>query len=156
MKKMIKVPFRGPIYPKGSIMGPITTPYLEDHSTIAAMLIQHLPVIEVLPTGGEVPLSLHNYDKDNTPVDLELSEEELSLLDETTITPPKINPSGTTGTEGGQTSPEAGDPNGKETLTPVNTGAQNQSNQQKNNQNQQQQQNRNQGQRSDDQNFKRK
>ena len=65
-KKRIIIPQNGPIYGKGGVMGPITTPYMEDINTIAIILIRGSRVVEVLDSGEHVELDLNNYDRDNT------------------------------------------------------------------------------------------
>lgn len=60
-KKRIRIPYNGPILPKGGIYGPIQVPYLEDVSLIGTMLLNHIPIIEVLDNGQEETLTLQNY-----------------------------------------------------------------------------------------------
>lgn len=66
MKKKIKVLYRGPIYEKGGIYGPITTPYLEDVKTISRFLLSGKKVSEVLDDGTEISLDLTNFNTDNS------------------------------------------------------------------------------------------
>lgn len=66
MKKKIKILYRGPIYEKGSIYGPITTPYLEDVRTISRLLLSGKKVVEVLDGGIELELDLNNFNIDNS------------------------------------------------------------------------------------------
>jgi hypothetical protein len=66
-RKMVVIPHAGPIYPKGGIFGPITTPYAEEISTIGVLLMQGYKVAEVL-SEGLLELDLSNFDKDNSAV----------------------------------------------------------------------------------------
>lgn len=65
--KQIVIPFRGPIYPKAAVQGPITTPYVEKVDVIASLLFGNYPVTEVLADGTKVKLNFTNFNKDNTP-----------------------------------------------------------------------------------------
>lgn len=64
--KMIKVLSNGPIRAKGGIYGPINSVYREKVSTIFLMICDKVQVVEVL-NGVEIPLTVSNYDIDNTP-----------------------------------------------------------------------------------------
>lgn len=55
-----------PLNCKGGIMGPILTPFLEDIETIRHLVATRFLVKEVLEDGTKVPLTLYNYDKDNS------------------------------------------------------------------------------------------
>lgn len=66
MKKRIIIPQSGPIFPKGGVYGPIETPYMEDVHTISVLLLNNYKVVEVLEDGTKVPLTLQNFDKDNS------------------------------------------------------------------------------------------
>ncbi|NNV04723.1 hypothetical protein, partial [Brevibacillus sp. MCWH] len=66
MKKRIIIPQSGPIFPKGGVYGPIETPYMEDVRTISVLLLNNYKVVEVLEDGTKVPLTLQNFDKDNS------------------------------------------------------------------------------------------
>ena len=65
--KMITLPDRGPIYPKGGIMGPIVHPFKEHVKTIGLLLMRSYRVNEVLEDGSVIKLDLTNFDKDNNP-----------------------------------------------------------------------------------------
>jgi hypothetical protein len=66
--KYIKIPYNGPIYAKGGIYGPITTPYVEEVSTIFRMISDKVKVVEVLSDGKEIELNATNFNKNNEPV----------------------------------------------------------------------------------------
>lgn len=55
-----------PLNCKGGIMGPILTPFFEDIETIRHLVATRYLVKEVLDDGTKVPLTLYNYDKDNS------------------------------------------------------------------------------------------
>jgi hypothetical protein len=84
-RKMITIPHNGPIYPKGGIMGPITTPFSEEIKTVGLLLMRGFPVSEALENGELLPLSVSNFDKDNNvvvPVEVkETKEEEAARLE---------------------------------------------------------------------------
>ena len=67
--KTITIPHTGPIYAKGGVYGPITTPYREDVQTIGAMLLGRIKVNEVLEDGTEVELTLAGLTKKVTDVE---------------------------------------------------------------------------------------
>lgn len=92
MKKMITIPHPGPIYGKGGIYGPITTPFLEDVSTIVTILMKGAPVIEHLPDGSTVQLDLTNVRVDHTKkVEKPRVPETKQEKQETPVQPPKQN-----------------------------------------------------------------
>lgn len=64
-RKNIIIPYRGPIFAKGGVFGPINNPYSEDTTTIFRMLAGNVKVIEVLKDGTQLELNLSNFDKDN-------------------------------------------------------------------------------------------
>ena len=55
-----------PLNCKGGIMGPILTPFFEDIETIRHLVATRYLIKEVLDDGTKVPLTLYNYDKDNS------------------------------------------------------------------------------------------
>lgn len=67
--KMIKIPSRGIVTTsRGRVVTPVYNPYRESTEMIYKMLCNDKPtpkIIEVLPNGREIPLTLQNYDKDN-------------------------------------------------------------------------------------------
>lgn len=65
--KNIRIDHHGPIYAKGGMYGPIITPYKEtDKFVVSQMIMAGIKVVEVLPNGTEVVLTLDNFDKDNS------------------------------------------------------------------------------------------
>jgi hypothetical protein len=62
-KKLIKILSRGPIYEKNGVYGPITVPYVENVRTIFLMLRGGKFIVEVLPNGEEVKLTISNFDQ---------------------------------------------------------------------------------------------
>jgi hypothetical protein len=86
--KRIVIKYNGPIYPKAGVYGPIDIPYLEDHQTIFALLVQNYPVYEVLDNGEELRLTIANFEADNnapvkvlSPVE-EVVTEEVAVVEE--------------------------------------------------------------------------
>lgn len=66
-RKKIKITSSGPLATKGGAHGPIRTPYLETIANIKKLLTRdRATVIEVLPDGSEVRLTLTNFCLDNT------------------------------------------------------------------------------------------
>lgn len=65
--KNIVIPYNGPIPTRGGAYGPVTMPYLEDTSAIAALLCRNIPVEEVLKDGTRIRLELNNYNTINEP-----------------------------------------------------------------------------------------
>lgn len=75
-KKKIKITSTGYLTAKSGIKGPILAPYYEELKTIRLLLaIDKANVIEVLPNGNEVTLTLTNYLNDNTGVTPEKKED---------------------------------------------------------------------------------
>ena len=72
--KNIVIPYHGPIPTRGGAYGPVTMPYLEDTSAIAAMLCRNIPVEEVLKDGTRVRLELNNYNVDNEPKEVKVEQ----------------------------------------------------------------------------------
>lgn len=64
-RKLIKITSRGPIYAKGGIYGPITTPFMEETTNIFRMISGGIKVVEILDNGSEIELKASNFDKDN-------------------------------------------------------------------------------------------
>lgn len=65
-KKMVVLPDAKPIFPKGGISGPIMTPYMETVPTIGTLLMRGYRVTEVLANNVRIPLTLSNFDQDNS------------------------------------------------------------------------------------------
>lgn len=67
VKKKIKITSRGIVTTsRGRARTPLG-PYMERLGNISAMIIREkATVVEILPDGTEVPLSIQNFDKDNT------------------------------------------------------------------------------------------
>ena len=65
MDKKIKILTSGPIRAKGLIYGPVLTPFMENEDTIFALLAAGVDVVEVLPDGKEVKLTVMNFKEDN-------------------------------------------------------------------------------------------
>jgi hypothetical protein len=89
-RKNIRIPYNGPIYPKGGVYGPITNPYSEDIRTIFLMLSQGIKVIEVFPDGKEIQLTTSNFDKDlskkeEKPIEVKKNEIKVSVEPITTV-----------------------------------------------------------------------
>lgn len=65
-RKRIKITSSGPLATKGGAHGPIRTPYLETIANIKKLLSRdRATVIEVMPDGTEVQLTLANFCLDN-------------------------------------------------------------------------------------------
>ena len=75
--RLIRIPHNGPIFPKGSVSGPINTPYRESVDVIGQLVMQNYPVVAVLEDGGELELTIHNFDKlkEGAPVQVEKQQE---------------------------------------------------------------------------------
>ena len=65
LKKRIIIPHNGFIPLKG-INGPVTVPYMETFENISKLLMDRMPVKEVLRDGTTIDLNLMNYDKENS------------------------------------------------------------------------------------------
>lgn len=65
MGKKIKILTSGPIRAKGLIYGPVLTPFMETEDNIFTLLAAGVEIVEVLPDGKEVKLSMMNFKNDN-------------------------------------------------------------------------------------------
>ena len=89
VKKKIKITSRGIVTTsRGRARTPLG-PYMERLGNISAMIIREkATVVELLPDGTEVPLSIQNFDKDTTkPVDVPAPKEEKVTSPKTDVAP---------------------------------------------------------------------
>ena len=64
--KKIKILTSGPITAIGYIWGPVLTPYFETMNNIFKMLSAGVNIVEVADDGVEIPLSIQNYQDNNS------------------------------------------------------------------------------------------
>lgn len=90
-KKKIKVTSRGMVLTsRGRVRTPIG-PYMENVKVILAMIVRNnATVVEILDDGREIPLTVQNFDKDNSSIKVEEvpsgnEEKEETLADESKV-----------------------------------------------------------------------